>query len=215
MKIKETKFKGIYEVDKKLATKTELKKPLFNEKIKEKYRFWDPSRSKLAAAIKKGIKKVPLEEGNTVLYLGAAHGYTPSFISDIVSKKGIVFCIEFAPRVTKQLVFNSEKKENMIPLLVDANKPETYKNRITNADVIYQDIAQKNQLEILFKNLKYLKNKGYCLLAIKARSIDVTEKPRKIFKEIHKKLATKLSILDHRVLDPYEKDHCFFICQKK
>jgi len=35
-------------------------------------RVWDPYRSKLAAAIKKGIRTLPITTGSRVLYLGAA-----------------------------------------------------------------------------------------------------------------------------------------------
>ena len=53
------------------------------EKGKE-YREWNPRRSKLAAAILKGAKKIGLKKGNIVLYLGASTGTTASHVSDIV-----------------------------------------------------------------------------------------------------------------------------------
>ena len=103
----------------------------------------------------------------------------------------------------------------MIPILADANKPETYKDRITNVNIIFQDIAQKIQVEILFKNLMFLNPKGYVVIAIKSRSIDVTQNPRKIFREVEEKLSTRLKIIDKRELDPFERDHILFVCQKK
>src|SRR5437879_13003008 len=36
------------------------------------YRVWDPYRSKLAAAVLKGLSEVPIKPGNSVLYLVAA-----------------------------------------------------------------------------------------------------------------------------------------------
>src|SRR3989304_1458452 len=42
------------------------------------YRVWDAFRSKLAAAILKGLQAVPIEPGHRVLYLGAASGTTAS-----------------------------------------------------------------------------------------------------------------------------------------
>ncbi len=194
-------------------------KVFFNEKIfKENnidYREFSPAHSKLAATILKKISIIPIKEKDRILYLGASHGYTPSYISDIVGEEGTVFCIDFAPRVVRDLLFVCEEKENMIPILANANKPEIYKDRITQVDVIYQDIAQKNQVEILFKNLQFLKPKGYVLIAIKARSIDVTKSPQKIYREVEEKLKEKLKIIDKKELDPFQKDHCFFICQKK
>lgn len=223
MKILKTNYNGIFilENKKKITVTKNLtpEKTFFNEKTflenNIEYREFSPFRSKLAAAITKKISLMPVKEGDKILYLGASHGYTSSYVSDIVKEKGIIFCLDFAPRVVRDLLFVCEERKNMIPILANANKPETYKNRITEADVIYQDIAQKNQVEILFKNLQFLKSKGYILIAIKARSIDVTKSPQKIYKEVEEKLKEKLKIIDKKELDPFEKDHCFFVCQKK
>lgn len=51
------------------------------------YRVWDAFRSKLAGAILKGLKTVPIKPTHKVLYLGAASGTTPSHVSDIVGEK--------------------------------------------------------------------------------------------------------------------------------
>ncbi|MCM2325001.1 MAG: fibrillarin-like rRNA/tRNA 2'-O-methyltransferase, partial [Candidatus Woesearchaeota archaeon] len=40
------------------------------------FRNWDPKRSKLAAGIINDLSQIGIKEGNTVLYLGASHGYT-------------------------------------------------------------------------------------------------------------------------------------------
>ena len=126
-----------------------------------------------------------------------------------------MFCLDFAPRVVRDLLFICEDRENMLPILADANKPDTYKNRISEVDVIYQDIAQKNQVEILFKNLQFLKPRGYALIAIKSRSIDVTKQPQRIYREVEEQLKEKLKIIDKKELDPFQKDHAMFICKKK
>lgn len=191
----------------------------FSERLvldgKIEYREMEPKRSKLGSAIIKKINEIPIKHGDKVLYLGASHGYTPSFVSDIVGKDGFVFCLDFAPRVVRDLYFVCEKRENMCPILADAKKPETYADRVSSVDVIYQDIAQKLQIEILIKNLKFLKPNGYALIAVKSRSIDVTRKPEKIFIECREKLEKYFRIIDWKTLDPLEKDHAFFVCQKK
>lgn len=224
MKVEQTKFPGVFNITygnkRILATKNLTPgKIFFKEKTfnvnNEEYREYNPTRSKLGAAILKKISLMPIKEGSTILYLGASHGYTPSYVSDIIGNRGIVFCLDFAQRVVRDLVFVCEERQNMIPLLADANKPETYKNRINNADIVYQDIAQKNQVEILFKNLQFLKEKGYAIIAIKSRSIDSTKNPRKVFAEVEEQLKQKLKIIDKRELDPFERDHILFICQKK
>src|SRR5574341_2582844 len=56
------------------------------------FRVWDPHRSKLAAAIVKGLESIPITLESKVLYLGAASGTTVSHVSDIVGTKGHVFC---------------------------------------------------------------------------------------------------------------------------
>lgn len=186
-------------------------------KIKgEEYREINPERSKLGAAVLKGLSQTGIKKGNTILYLGASHGYTPSFISDIVGKEGFIFCLDFAPRVVRDLVFVCEARNNMAPLLENALFPETYADKIPKVDVIYQDIAQRDQLKIFLKNCDiFLKKEGFGLLALKPRSIDVTRKPKEIYKETRHELEKKLVIVDYKELDPYEADHAFFVIKKK
>ena len=88
--------------------------------------------------------------------------------------------------------------------------------KIKGVDVVYQDIAQKNQVRIFLKNVEmFLRNNGVGVLAIKARSIDVTKNPRKIFEEVRRELEKHLKVIDFKVLDPFEKDHCIFIIKKR
>lgn len=182
----------------------------------EEYREVMPERSKLIAAVAKGLSQTGLKAGHSVLYLGASHGYTPSFVSDIVGSEGVVYCLDFAPRVIRDLVFVCEDRKNMLPLFEDAARPERYEDVVPQVDIVYQDIAQRNQLEIFLANCNmYLKQGGFGLLALKARSIDVSRKPGELFSEIERELAKKLTIVDKRKLDPFEKDHAFFVVKKK
>lgn len=214
--MKKTRYEGIFEEKrarrKGLFTKSLDGKTFFNENLVNGYREIDPRRSKLGAAVIKGISKIPVRENDKVLYLGAGHGYTASFISDIV-KNGVVYCVEFAPRVMRDLILLCEDRGNMVPIFASANQPERY-NYIEKVDVIYQDVAQRNQVDILFKNLIYLKNKGYAILCVKSRSIDVTKRPKLIFYQIKDELRKKLKIIDSKDLNPLEKDHFFFVCQR-
>ena len=103
----------------------------------------------------------------------------------------------------------------LIILLADAGKTMIIKERISAVDVIYQDVAQKNQIEIFLKNINmFLKDDGYALLALKARSIDVTKQPKQIFREAREKLEKTMSVIDCRELEPFQKDHCTFVCRK-
>lgn len=223
--MEKSRFNGIFELQKErrkmLLTKNLTPgKTVYGEKtITEnsiEYREWDPKRSKLCSAVLKGIRETGIKEGDVVLYLGAASGTTASHVSDIVGKDGFVFALDFAPRVVRNLVYVCEERKNMAPLLEDANRPENYRDKIIKVDVVYQDIAQKNQIDIFLKNVNlFLKNKGYCLIAVKARSIDVTRNPMKIFEEVKNQLKGKLTIIDYRTLEPFQKDHCFFVLKKQ
>jgi len=217
--MKPHKFYNIYQDGKNLLTKNLIKGSSFDEQIirknNEEYRVWDIRRSKLAAAIVKGISQIGLKPGDKVLYLGASYGYTPSFVSDIVGEKGFVFALDFAPRSTRDLYFLCLKRKNMTPLMEDAFHPETYKDNIVEVDFLYQDIAQRNQAEIFVKNLQFLKKDGFAVLCVKARSIDVTKRPKDVFSQVKTYLEKYITIVDYRALDPFEKDHCVFVCKKK
>ena len=212
-------FNGVFADGQKLYTVNNIpNQQLFDEQLLtvdgKEYLRWNPLRSKLAAAIVKGLPQLPVQNDSRVLYLGAAHGYTPSFISDIAAD-GTIFAIDSAPRVVRDLVFVAEKRTNILPLLADANHPEAYYNLVGAVDIVYQDVAQKNQLEIFLKNCNlFLKPSGYGLLALKARSIDVLQQPQGIFLAAKKELEKKFVVKDYRLLSPLQKDHAFFVCQK-
>ena len=162
------------------------------------------------------MNQIGIKDGDYILYLGASTGTTVSHVSDIVGPKGLVYALDFAPRVLRDLVFVAELRKNIAPILSDANQPQTYMHLVSEVDTIFMDIAQKNQAEIFLKNCDmYLKKGGYGLLALKARSVDVTRNPKYIFKEIREKLEKVMIIVDYRELDPYERDHAFFVCKKK
>lgn len=182
----------------------------------EEYREFEATRSKLAAAITNGATNIGIRKNSIVLYLGISHGYTASFISDMIGKEGLIFGIDPAPRVMRDLVFLSQDRNNIIPLLADANHPEEYALRICLPDILIQDVAQRNQAEIFLKNCKaLLKQGGYGLLAVKARSIDAKKKSKQIFEEVRNIVEKELTIIDFRSLEPYERDHCMIIVKNE
>jgi fibrillarin-like pre-rRNA processing protein len=181
------------------------------------YRLWDPFRSKLAAAILKGIKAVPIKPDHQVLYLGAASGTTASHVSDIVGEKGHVYCVEFAARALRELVNNvCPYRLNMTPILEDARFPEKYAMYIRGrVDDIYCDIAQPEQAKILADNADLLlKNGGWIMLAVKAQSIDVTKEPSEIYRREVKILEGRgFAIEDVVHLEPYDKAHAMIVAR--
>ncbi len=176
-------------------------------------REWDPYRSKLAAAMLKGMKAWPFAHDSKVLYLGAAQGTTPSHVSDIC-EKGAVVCVEISQKAFEKLYPLCESRENMVPVLADANMPEKYEEFYTDFDVLYQDVAQPNQASILLKNSRLLKRGGYALIAIKARSIDVAEKPEAVIKQEIESLKRGFEVLEGLSLNPFDKDHAMIVCRK-
>ncbi|MGB9837326.1 fibrillarin-like rRNA/tRNA 2'-O-methyltransferase [Methanothermobacter sp.] len=185
---------------------------VYGEKLMEwggrEYRVWDPRRSKLAAAIHNGLRGFSLKSGCRVLYLGASAGTTASHISDIVTD-GRVYCVEFSPRMMRELLEVCSARMNMLPLLEDASRPRDYLRMVEAADLVYCDIAQPDQTRLFTENMEYfLRDDGYGLIMIKARSIDVTRSPRKIFREEVRKLRdSDFQVIDQVGLNPYEKDH--------
>ncbi len=210
---------GVYVIDGKLATKS-LQKGfrIHGERIvkigDEEYRIWDPKRSKLAAAIKRGLKTWPFKKGAKILYLGAAAGVTASFISDIIGDKGRIYAVEFSPECIRELLIRCEKRENIWPILADARFPEKYEY-VGNVDVIFEDVAQPDQDKILIKNSKYLKCEGIAMIAVKSQSIDVSKKPKKIYERVIKSLSKAFEVVESFTLDPYEKHHMFIVLKKK
>ena len=182
----------------------------------ELYREWDPTRSKLCAAIKNNLKFLPIRPGRIVLYLGAANGYTPSFVSDIIGKEGFLFAIDISPIPVRDLYFLAKERENMAAMLYDAHHPEKYEEMVLRSEVLYQDIAQRDQTRIFIKNAELLlKRGGYGVMVIKARSIDVARNPREIFREEKTRLIQAgFEILEMIDLAPYERDHMLILCKK-
>jgi len=182
----------------------------------EEYREWDPFRSKLAAMILEKPSLEFLAKDLKCLYLGASSGTTISHLSDIVYD-GIIYGVEFAERSIRQLIQNSDKRKNIVPILGDANFPETYANSIfTSIDLVYQDIAQPNQAKIAVDNCNYyLKKNGFLILAIKSQSIDSVQKSEKIYIQ-EKRIIEKAgyAIIDSINIHKFAANHIILTVQK-
>ena len=205
-------------VDSKLATRSLAPgKKVYGEKTAsvdgEEYRFWDPYRSKLSAAILNGLKQMPIKPGSSVLYLGAASGTTPSHVSDIVGKNGFVLAVEFAPRSMRDLLKVAEDWENIFPVMADARRPQDYKKFVEGkVDVVYEDVADPSQAEIMVKNSEeFLKKGGHAMIAIKSQSIDVSKKPEEVYEQVLRAFGAKFEILQKMSIMPYDKDHLFVL----
>ena len=178
------------------------------------YRTWNPFRSKLAAAIQKGLQEMPISKDNKVLYLGVASGTTCSHISDIIGIGGHIWGVDFAPRPIRDLIQGLAKhRSNVSPILGDARRPRSYAIRVPRVDLIYADVAQPDQAGIVVQNSSiFLKSGGWIVLAVKSRSIDVTKAPVRIYeKEMGKLKEGGFEIVESLELEPFEKDHAFVV----
>ncbi len=217
--VKHPRFEGVYWVEdvmgRRLATRNLAEGfSVYGEELIKyegvEYRIWNTYRSKLAAAITKDVAEIFIKPGSRVLYLGSATGTTASHVSDIVGHSGMVYGVDFSPKVMQQFIRNvAERRRNVVPILDDATKPENYCYIVGVTDVIYADVAQPAQALIVAANAKLmLKRGGGLLLAVKARSIDSVEDPEVVVKAEVKTLAEKgFEIVDRVNLEPYERDH--------
>ncbi|MBI4181338.1 MAG: fibrillarin-like rRNA/tRNA 2'-O-methyltransferase [Candidatus Aenigmarchaeota archaeon] len=211
-------FPGVWRLRGKLLTRNAVpgiraySEDLLQLEGKE-YRVWDPTRSKLAAALVKGLRTFPFPLGAKVLYLGIANGNTASFLSDIIGPEGAVYGVEISERSMRDLAQLAQLRPHIIPVLANAKLPGRYA-WVEPVDVIYQDVAADDQAEILLRNAaRFLKKGGFALLAIKARSIDVTAPPEQVFRRELARVRA-LEIVEEIRLDPLEKDHLFVVLRK-
>ncbi len=211
---------NLYQIDNQIATvNLTPNRQVYKEKLLEhennEYRLWNPHRSKLAAAILNGLTTFPFKKDSKVLYLGASAGTTSSHISDICTD-GKIYSVEFSPSMMREFLEVSQYRVNLLPILADATRPLEYQHLLEDVDVIYCDVAQVKQTKLFLDNFNlYAKDDATGIIMIKARSIDVTKKPSIIFKqEKHNLQEGGLKIIEEIKLDPYEKDHIAYICEK-
>ncbi len=213
------KWKGVYVVELedgslRIATKNLVPgQRVYGERLyrfgEDEYREWNAYRSKLAAALLKGLEEMPIRKGDKILYLGIASGTTASHVSDIIGWEGRIYGVEFAPRVMRDLLIVVSERRNINPILADARFPEKYRHLVEAVDGVYADIAQPEQAIVVVRNARFfLRDNGYLLLAIKARSIDVTLEPSEVYKrEIDTLVKGGFEIRDVVHLDPFDRDH--------
>jgi fibrillarin-like pre-rRNA processing protein len=184
---------------------------VYNERMLGGARIWEPYRSKLSALYHVG-KGVELEPSLRVLYLGAANGTTVSHVADYTE---VVYAVEFAPRPMQDLIEVARRRGNIIPIMADATRPETYALLVEAVDLIYQDVAQPDQAAIAIRNGIFLKPGGHLILMLKTRSVDVRKDPGEVFDETLVALKEAGFIVQESVwLAPYHQDHAAIVCIK-
>lgn len=218
MTIRPTKWEGVYTDGPWLLTRNLVPgNSVYGERLVQEggveYRRWDANRSKLAAYLRCGGRIWEFGDAVSVLYLGAGSGTTVSHVSDICGR-GTVTAVEISARSFRDLLTRSEVRRNLVPVMGDATKPETYSGRLGVIDVLYQDVAQRDQEGIFLRNLERLRPGGTGYLMIKARSQDVAAPPTRIYEGVKQELASAgLKVLDFRALTPYQTDHAALVVQ--
>jgi len=184
---------------------------VYGERMLGGARVWDPFRSKLAALYYAGTG-IELAPEMKVLYLGAANGTTVSHVADYVE---VVYAVEFAPRPMQDLLEVARRRDNIVPLMADASRPEQYAPVMEAVDLLYQDVAQPDQAKILIRNCVFLKPDGKVILMLKTRSVDIRKSPDEVFRETIERLAAfGLEVIESTWLSPYHKDHAAIVCKK-
>lgn len=212
-------FEGVYRIGRNIYTENFVPgMKVYGErllKIDREYREWEPTRSKLAAAIINGMKKMPIKPGSKVLYLGASTGTTVSHVSDIIQEKGAVYSIEFSERVFREFIKVASSRGNIIPILSDARRPVEF-DWIEQCEILFCDIAQSDETDIAIRVAeKFLNESGYVMISVKSQSIDVSKKPEQIYREEAEKLRRGgFEVIETINLEPHEQKHAMIVARK-
>lgn len=185
--MKETFIPNFYEESDKLYSLTKDRKSIYGEPLISRgemvYRLFSPLRSKFSSSLKLGLKPA-IKKDDHILYLGAATGTTASHLSDSVSS-GLIFPVEISPVPFIKLTTLAEVKKNILPILSDVQRPETYGVFVDKVDLVYQDVSQPNQVDIFSKNMKFFRAKRGVLM-LKTYSLRSDRSVREAIKEIEK-----------------------------
>lgn len=189
--------------------RTDDVRPVFGERMSshdgKSVRYLDPKRSKLAAAITKHARHFPFRENSKILYLGASSGTTVSYLSDIC-RLGMIYAVEISVDPFYKLLSLAERRKNIIPILEDANNPERYSFFVEDPDVIYQDIAQRNQVQIFNSNASLFSQIKYGVLVLKTRSISSRVSESNLLKDSVSRIEG-FKVLDVVDLKPYDQSN--------
>jgi fibrillarin-like pre-rRNA processing protein len=186
--------------------------PVYGEPTVGEWRVWDPGRSKLGAMLALGME-TGIEGGESALYLGAASGTTVSHVADVC---GPTYAVEFAPRPARDLLDVAERRANLFPLLKDARRPETYAHVVeSDLQLLVQDVATRGQAAVARRNRRFLVDDGRLVLAVKARSEDVTAAPEDVFARVREALSETYELLETRRLDRYHTDHLAVVARPR
>lgn len=190
------------------------------------YRRWDPTRSKLAAAILRTKRDKSLllpEPGSTVLYLGAGHGTSISHLHDHLcgvdnDLNGRIVAVDLAPRCLRDLTYLARSRTGLVPILGDARKHTSWGVLVPHpVNWLFQDVAQSGQVEIFVTACRrFLNLGGLGLLSLKAASERWTgEGEHVLFNKVATQLTESGFEVEERIkLTGYEDNHVLFVTRR-
>jgi fibrillarin-like pre-rRNA processing protein len=178
----------------------------------EVWRLWDPTRSKFAAALCRGLTNLPLRPGSDVLYLGAASGTTASHVADLVAPRGRVFAVEKSLRPFQRLLRVAQRWPNLLPVLGDARRPSEYLPLVPPVDALYVDVAQPGQIDIVQTHAElFLRDGGSLLLALKLSSLGREREAAEHLTLAEQQLERSFTLSPAVPLDPFHRKHAFLV----
>jgi fibrillarin-like pre-rRNA processing protein len=218
--VEPTAHRGVFREGRDLYTRNAVPGVrVYGEMLREvggvEYRAWDPFRSKLAALLLRGVPGDLLGPVRSVLYLGGAHGTTVSHLSDALPEARL-FVVEKSPTSFAPLLALARRRENLLPLLVDAQLPERYRADVGEVDLLYQDVAQRQQAGIFVENARAcLADDGRGVLMLKVRSVTQRKSTAQVISEARAELARGgLRVLAEVALAPFSREHVAFVLRR-
>lgn len=172
------------------------------------YRQWDPFRSKLAGLLLQPSPPDLPASVATALYLGGAHGTTASHLSDLWPS-ATIFVVEKSPTTFAPLLALARTRENLVPILADAQLPERYRADVGDADFLYQDVAQRNQTQIFVENARAcLAPRAGGILMLKVRSVTQRRSTASVLRTAREELIESGFEVDRETpLAPFSREH--------
>jgi len=206
------------------------KKAVYGESLRNfsgtEFRRWDPTRSKLGAALVRTRRAPELllpEEGTTVLYLGAGHGTSISHLHDHLcgaenDLSGRLVAVDLAPRCLRELTHMAKSRPGLVPVLGDARKHAAWGVLLPRkVNWLVQDVAQAGQVDIFIAACRrFLERNGTGLLSLKAASERWTgEGEEALFTSVEQTLESSGFEVEERIeLAGYEDNHVLFAVRK-
>ncbi len=183
------------------------------------HRRWDPTRSKLGAAMLRTRDDPAVllpEPGTSLLYLGAGHGTSISHLHDHLCGQGNRFggrlvAVDLAPRCLRELTHMAASRPGLVPVLGDARQHSAWGILVPHkVDWLFQDVAQAGQVDMFVSACRrFLNAGGQGLLSLKAASERWTgEGEAALFAGVEEQLgAAGFDVVESIELTGYEDNH--------